>query len=337
LYEDTDFAPLFPAVGPPGLPPWRLALVTVMQFLENLSDRQAADAVRARIDWKYALGLELTDPGFDASVLSEFRTRLVAGGAEAQLFETLLARCRSRGLLKAGGRQRTDSTHVLAKVRALNRLEVVGETLRHALNALAVAAPDWLRPRLAPEWAERYGPRVDDYRLPSGQQERIALAETIGRDGMRLLTAVYAPVAPTWLREIPAIETLRQVWVQQYTPTDGLVHWRSAADVPPASIFISSPYDPDARYAKKRETSWVGYKVHLTETCDDDTPHLITHVETTQAPLVDSDVTTAIHQALQAQDRLPTTHFVDTGYVDADLLVTSQRDFGVDLLGPPPA
>jgi transposase len=80
LYEDADFAALFPARGQPALPPWRLAVVTVLQFLEGLSDRQAADAVRARIDWKYALSLELSDPGFDYSALSEFRARLVAGG-----------------------------------------------------------------------------------------------------------------------------------------------------------------------------------------------------------------------------------------------------------------
>jgi transposase len=334
IFDDESFATLFATRGRSAETPWRLALVTVLQFAEGLSDRQAAAAVRARIDWKYALGLDLTDPGFDASVLSEFRTRLVEGSAETHLFEALLARCRRHGLLQVGGRQRTDSTHVLAKVRALNRLEVVGETMRCALNALAVAAPDWLRAQLVPEWAERYGPRVEEYRLPSGQQERTALAETIGQDGIALLTAVYAPAAPAWLREIRAVETLRQVWVQQYTLTDGHVRWRSAMDLPPASIFISSPYDPDARYAKKRETSWVGYKVHLTETCDEDTPHLITHVETTPAPLVDSDVTATIHQDLRGTDRLPATHIVDTGYVDANLLVTSQRDFGVDLLGP---
>ncbi len=334
MFDDVSFAPLFATRGRPAEAPWRLAVVTVLQFAEGLSDRQAADAVRARIDWKYALALELTDAGFDASVLSEFRTRLVTANAEAHVFEALLARCHDHGLLKAGGRQRTDSTHVLAKVRALNRLEVVGETVRHALNALAVAAPDWLRPRLVPEWADRYGSRVEDYRLPSGQAERTVLAEQVGRDGTALLTAVYAPATPTWLRVLPAVETLRQVWVQQYTVTDGHVRWRSAADLPPASIFISSPYDPDARYAKKRETSWVGYKVHLTETCNEDTPHLITHVETTPAPLVDSDVTARIHEALRDADRLPTTHLVDTGYVDAGLLVASKRDFGVDLLGP---
>src|SRR4249919_2856632 len=149
IFQDEDFAALFPAWGQPSLPPWRLALVTIMQFRENLADRQAAAAVRARIDWKYLLSLELTDPGFDFSVLSEFRDRLLAGSAEALLLDKLLERCRAMGWLTARGQQRTDSTHVLAAIRVLNRLELVAETLRAALNALATVAPAWLQ-ALAP-------------------------------------------------------------------------------------------------------------------------------------------------------------------------------------------
>ena len=166
LYEDEDFRSLYPARGPPGLTPWRLALVTVFQFLEHLSDRQAADAVRARIDWKYALGLELTDPGFHFSGLAEFRARLVAGGAEPLLLDTMLERFKARGLVTARGKQRTDSTYVLAAVRDLSFLERVAETLRAALDDLAAVAPDWLRAVAKPVWFERDGRRVEDYRLP---------------------------------------------------------------------------------------------------------------------------------------------------------------------------
>lgn len=160
IYEDSAFAHLYAARGKPAEAPWRLALVTVMQFAEGLSDRQAAEAVRGRIDWKYALGLELSDPGFDFSVLSEFRARLVEGSAEEMLLEAMLAVCNERGYLKARGRQRTDSTHVLGSLRILNRLEHVAETLRSALNAVAAAAPDWLGSRAPAEWFERYGRRV---------------------------------------------------------------------------------------------------------------------------------------------------------------------------------
>src|ERR687885_1319213 len=137
IFSDPDFSDLYPECGQPAYPPWRLALVTLMQFRETLADRQAAEAVRARIDWKYLLSLELTDPGFDFSVLSEFRDRLLAGSAEELLLDKLLERCRALGLLTARGRQRTDSTHVLAAIRVLNRLELVAETLRATLNALA--------------------------------------------------------------------------------------------------------------------------------------------------------------------------------------------------------
>src|SRR5919205_3530241 len=180
IYADASFAGLFPTHGQPAEVPWRLALVTVLQFAEGLSDRQAAEAVRARIDWKYALGLALTDPGFDFSVLSEFRTRLVRGGAEQLLLEALLEACRARGYLKARGRQRTDSTHVLGALRVLNRLERVSETLRQALNAVALAAPDWLRRLAPPEWYERYGRRIENDRLPRGQVAREAYAATVG-------------------------------------------------------------------------------------------------------------------------------------------------------------
>ena len=145
VFDDARFVGLFPARGRPAEAPWRLALVTLFQFAEGLPDRQAAEAVCGRIDWKYALALPLADPGFDSTVLSEFRSRLVEGGAEQVLLDAVLTLARERNLLSGGGRQRTDSTHVLAAVRALNRLECVTETMRHALESLAVAAPDWLR------------------------------------------------------------------------------------------------------------------------------------------------------------------------------------------------
>src|SRR5205814_8234102 len=156
LCQDEDFAALFPAWGPPGLRPWRLALVTIMQFRENLAARQAAEAVRARIDWKYLLSLELTDPGFDFSVLSEFRDRLLAGSAEELLLDKLLERCRALGWLKARGLQRPDATHALAAIRVLNRLELVAGTVRAARNAVATVAPDWLQAVTPLAWYERY-------------------------------------------------------------------------------------------------------------------------------------------------------------------------------------
>lgn len=334
IFDDPMFESVFPARGQPAESPWRLALITVMQFAEGLSDRQAAEAVRCRIDWKYALSLELTDPGGDASVLCEFRSRLIEGGAGPALLETMLSRFKERGLLKARGQQRTDSTHVLAAIRTLNRLESIGETLRAALNCLATVAPDWLSGLVAADWFERYATRIEEYRLPKGEGARTALGERIGADGHVLLAAVYEPSAPAWLRELPAIQALRLAWVHQFFVEDDTVRWRKAADLPPAGTHFDSPYDTDARYGNKRSTTWTGYKVHVTETCDADAPHLIVHVETTPAPVTDSDMTAQIHQALADKGLAPTTHLADAGYVDAELLVTSQAKHSIELLGP---
>jgi transposase len=336
IFEDEDFAHLFPRRGQPAMAPWRLALVTIMQFAEGLSDRQAADAVRARIDWKYALSLELADPGFDASVLSEFRSRLLEGGAERLLFDHLLERFREMGLVKARGKQRTDSTRILAVVRGLNRLELVGETMRHALDALSTVAPEWLRGRVREEWTQRYIRRLDDEKLPKSKEARQAEGEKIGADGQELLDAIYSEDAPSWLRELPAVETLRKVWMQNYfREQDGSPKWRtSEIGIPPSTKFVGSPFDTEARYARKFTTSWVGYRVHITETCEEGLPNIITDVQTAPAPIADGDATPIIHEALKEKDLLPQIQFVDTGYLDAELLVESKRKYGVDLYGP---
>jgi transposase len=335
LFTDEQFAALFPTHGQPALAPWRLALVSVLQFAEGLSYRQAAHAVRSRIDWKYVLRLNLVDPGFDASVLSEFRTRLRTGGAGALLLDTLLRWCRERQLLAAHGHQRTDSTHILAAVRALNRIEVVAETMRHTLDSLAVAAPAWLRAHVPPEWTERYARRAEEYRLPVGKDARVDLARTIGADGYALFEALDARQAPGWLRDVPALETLRRVWLQNFYMEGDQLQWRTDdLGLPSAAQFLSSPHDRDAHLGKKGTTCWVGYKVSLTETCEADRPNLITHVATTAAPIADGTVTPQVHADLERSDLLPDVHLVDTGFLDAKLMVTSKRDYGVDLVGP---
>ena len=224
IFQDEDFATLFPAWGSPGLPPWRLALVTLMPFRENLADRQAAEAVRARIDWQYLLGLDLTDPGFDFSVLSEFRDRLLAGSAAALLLEKLLEQCRTMGLVKARGQHRTDSPHVLAAIRVMNRLALVAETLRATLNALATVAPAWLQAMAPLAWYERDGKRIEDTRLPPGQASRDAYAQMVGEDGFARLDALEAAETPEALRALPLLTTLRQTWQRHYdrTTNEGL-------------------------------------------------------------------------------------------------------------------
>src|SRR4051794_35402403 len=317
LDRDDQFATLFSTRGQPADSPARLAMVSVLQYVEGLSDRQAADAVRGRIDWKYALGLELTDPGFDHTVLSEFRCRLVQGQAEQQLLDTLLERCRELELIRERGRQRTDSTHVLAAVRVLNRLERVGETLRAALNDLAVMAPDWLQGLAPAEWYSRYGRRVENYHLPKTDAAREELARVVAADGERLLAAIDAATDQPVLAQLPAVVTLRRVWAEQYTGEPGQLRWREVKDMPSPAGLISSPYDTDARYSTKRDVEWVGYKAHLTETCDEDRPHLIVNVETTPATTPDDNMIKEVHESEKGRDLLPGEHLVDKGYTDS--------------------
>jgi len=336
IYSNPMFAHLFPDTGQPAQDPARLALVLIMAFAEGLSDRQAADSVRSRIDWKYALALPLADPGFDSSVLCEFRSRLITGQAERLLFDTLLQKLREHHLVKPAGRQRTDSTHVLAAIDVLNRLKCIGETLRHALNTLASVAPAWLRSWVPAVWFDRYGRRFEEYRLPSGKPERYALAAQIGPDGRHLLRAVSAAEAPAWLRELPCVQLLQQVWEQQFydVRSEEPMQWRKAEDLPPAPLLISSPYDPEARYSKKRQTEWTGYKVHLTETCDDEMPNVLTDVTTTPSTTSDVGVLPEIQKNLAAQSLVPAEQIVDAGYMSSDHLLTSRSKHAVDLIGP---
>jgi transposase len=334
IYTNQEFAELFSKTGQPGESPLLLMLTTILQFAEELSDREAADAVRSRIDWKYLLGLPLEDPGFDYSVLSEFRIRLIEGQREQQLLNKLLKLFVERKLLKGRRQQRTDSTHVLAMIRNLNRLETVGETLRFALNRLAESVPDWLRERAPQAWYERYGERFEQARLPQREAERAKLKLQIGQDGQQLLNWVDTPDSPERLRWLPAMQVLRQVWIQQYYLQGDVISWRANDNIPPAAQHLVSPYDTEARFSVKRQTEWAGYKVHLTEICEEACPHWITHVETTPATVQDAQVVETIHAALAEQDLLPSQHFLDMGYVDTRVLAESQKTYGVEIIGP---
>src|SRR5947207_640214 len=195
IYQDEAFTHLFPNCGQPAEAPGRLLLVCLVQFAEGLSDQQAAEAVRGRLDLKYLLSLDLTDPGFDASVLCEFRQRLLEGKADQLILQPLLDLALARGWLKARGKQRTDSTHVFGAIRTLHRLETVGETMRATLNVLATVAPEWLRTQATPEWVDRYEKRFEGYRLPKGKAERQQYAEVIGADGFGVPT-FFPPKIP---------------------------------------------------------------------------------------------------------------------------------------------
>jgi len=335
LFRDEGFADLFPGRrGRPAWSPGRLVPVLVLQFVEGLTDRQAAEAVRARIDFKYALGLELGDPGFDFSVLSEFRDRLVEADAGRRVLDGVLVAAREKGLLAGGGKARTDSTHVLSTARELGFLELVSETLRAALNAVAEAAPEWLRPVAEPDWFRHYATRAEDSRFPKARTRRDEVGARIGRDGTRLLEAVLAADAPGDLRVLGEVQTLRRVWVQHFHRVDGQVVRRGPKDRPPGVKRLVTPYDTEARGSVKRDTMWDGCKVHLTETCDPDAVHLVTNVATTESTVPDSVSVGRIHAGLRERDLLPDEHWVDAGYTTAAQITAARRDHGVALLGP---
>jgi transposase len=338
VFSDELFAEAFPRRGRLAVSPGALAMVSVMQYAEGMSDRQAAEAVRARMDWKYLLGLELDDPGFDHTVLGDFRARLLEHGMEERVVEAVLEAAAQRGLLRRGGRQRTDSTQVVGDVRQLNRMEFVGETLRAALEALAVAAPDWLEGVLAcreSDWLRHYGERIDSWHYPLATADRTAWSQQVGGDGFFLLQAIWHPAAPDWLRRLPAVETLRRARVEQYHRDEQGIRWRENSDLPPGRGRLASPYDTEARYGTKRTTGWTGYTLHLTETCDPHAPRLITDVATgTAAEGDDSAALPGIQDRLSRRGLLPAEQLVDSGYVTAATLTTSHDHHHVDLLGP---
>ncbi len=365
---DGQFAAAFGVRGRPGWSPSRLALVTVLQRVENLAGRAAAEAVRIRLDWQYLLGLGPGDPGFDHTVLPEFRAKVADAGLEQAALDALLGRLAAEGLVKAGGRQRTDSTHVVAAVAALNRLELAGESVRAAVEALAAAHPDWLAQRVCvSDWAGRYGTPMTSWRPPGSRAKQDELAVTYARDGYALLEAVCDQSAPAWLREIPAVDVLRRVLLQNYTRVvhaDGreVIKRREKEPdgdgLPPGHARIGSPYDADARRGARRDAFWLGYKLHVTETCDGQPrcgcpggggaarhghdedcaapafPNLITHVATTGATVTDNQVTGAVDDGLAGRTLAPGRHYLDSGYLSAALVVAEAARHGIALIGP---
>jgi transposase len=332
VFEDADFASAFSHTGRPAVAPGRLALVCVLQYAENLTDRAAAEAVRFRLDWKYLLGLELEDPGFHFSVLSEFRSRLVAAGLESRILEAVLERCHGAGLLGAGGEVRVDSTRILSVARELNRMEYVGQTLRAALEALAAAAPEWLAAQLTVEQVERYETPIDAWRLPEGTDARQRWAQTVGGDGFALIEAVGAAEGLLdWLGRVPAVAHLAEVWGQQYLLDErGRAVWREGKQLPPGRKRGATPYDPEARWATKRGSDWTGWKIHVAETCGDaQRPNLICQVITTDAATGDVEVTAEIVAGSTDAARL----YADMGYASIAHVNAAAAD-GIELVSP---
>ena len=333
VFGDAGFAGWFAAEGQAGIAPGMLALVCVLQAMEDMSDREAADAVRARMDWKYALSLPIDHAGFTHSVLVEFRDRLEADDRAMGLLEAMLAAAEAAGLLRRGGQMRVDATHVIARIRQLCRWELVGESVRAALEEIAGMAPGWLGPRIRPGWAQRYGRRIEASRLPKAEESRWAWADTVAADGAVLLADIAGDPDGAWLANLPQVKALAAIWGQQCVQ-DGDGVWRLRKECLLAGADrILSPYDPEARWGVKRATTWPGYKAGYTETCDDDLPHLVTDVQTTPATTPDAVAGEAARAGLAERGRSPARQYADTAYVTPETIAAAAV-FGTALIGP---
>jgi transposase len=298
--------------------------------MEKLPDRQAAEAVRMRLDWKYALHLPLTYMGFDYSVLSEFRERLLAHQAEGRVFDRLVQEFRDWGLIKERGRQRTDSIAMLTKVRRLSRLELVVETLRVAVGAMLTADRTWSERIIPPAWEAQYGERFVMHRHT--REEWATYDQQVGPEGRWLIARLADADVPVVIQTLSEVQVLKTVWAQQFQETEGKVVYQAGITYD-GHAQIQTPHDPDARYSKKRVQEWVGGKVQVTETDDDDQPHLITDIAATCSSHTDYTALPEIQARLQERQCLPAQQYADSGYLSGPNLAHSV-DSGIDLIGP---
>jgi transposase len=329
-FKEDDYADMYPAEGQPGLSPIILGYITVFQFMEKLSDRQAAEGLRMRIDWKYALHLPLAYEGFDYSVLSEFRDRLLKNKAEERVFDKLVIEFGKKGLIKKRGRQRTDSLAILTKVRWLSRLELVIETLRMTVGAILEADREWGEGIIPPSWEERYGERFVMARY--SEKERQDHEAHIGEDGQWLIARLEGKGVSTEVSSLPEVQMLKTVWAQQFRETEGQIVFSKEVGGD-GHTRISTPHDPEARYSKKRGHEWIGGKVQVTETDDEGYPHLITDIAATSSTATDYKALSEIQARLEERECLPAKQYVDNAYMGGPNLEKSAEQH-IDLIGP---
>jgi transposase len=218
---DARFEPLFTWRGRHSEAPWRLLSVMLLQFAEGLSDRQAAEAVRSRVDWKYLLGLDLADSGFNAALLAHFRAHLTPSSAEQHFLDALLTACVVSNLPNRSSRHRLDAQHLRSDAILVNRLHQTVETFREALRAITVAAPEWIDIVAPLDWHVRYGPLARAAVTPRARGARQRFVETLRADGQCLLDALKGPDAPAGLADLEVVQLLGRVWARDFSVRNG--------------------------------------------------------------------------------------------------------------------
>jgi transposase len=327
IVSDEDFSDMYADGGRPAVNPVVLALVSVFQYCEKLPDRAAADAAVMRLDWKYALRQELSWTGFHYSDLCNFRKRLLEHEREWVVFEGVVSYLQERGYIKKRGKQRTDSTKIIGLVARLSRLELVWETIRVALGALVEADESWVRKHLPISFVDNYGHRRWDFRL--SKTEIGQRMEEAGQEGYWLLDQAEAHGSDE-LRALAEVKQLRRVLEEQFTRGEN----GETAPRPPDQAkgdVITTPHDPEARYGKKGGQGWVGYKLQVTETVDEES-RFITDVEVVPAMRQDNQCLEDIQQRLVEREIPPGKQYVDQAYMSGRHIAES-LDKGIDLRG----
>ncbi|MBX9724757.1 MAG: IS1182 family transposase [Candidatus Obscuribacterales bacterium] len=335
IFTQIDFEKLYSQLGQHGACPVRLALLTLVQFAEGMSDEDAMEALISRIDLKYLLRLPLGHEGFDPSILTEFRARLIKGSAEELLMDRILQLAEDDGLLKKS-KQRTDSTHVLSAARSMTRVELILEAMRHCLDVLSDIVPEFvLNVSTKFLMAQAYELRGLAFRIPKKENQRKELAEKLGKDAVLVLSRIDGDESLGFLKKVPAVLTLRRVFAEQFEDSGkGGPKFRKVEDLANSKYLIGSPHDTEARYSTKREDTWLGYAVHITETCEEGGPRLITDVQATRATTSDSETLPVIQRSLRKRGLSPAEQFVDAGYTKAESMKASAEKYSIKVIGP---
>ena len=320
--------------GRPAIDPVLLCGVTLLQFMEKVSDRRAAEQVAYHLGWKYALDLELPYEGFHPTVLVYFRDRLEEKKAERVIFDGIVELLIELGLIKRAGKQRIDSTDILGYVKEMSRLECAAETLRLALEGLAGVVVSQ-RPEFWDRLWSLYVQSEVGWRL--SKAERDSRYRQCGQDIKELMEWIDKSAAK--LSEMESIKLLRRVFAEQFEVVEGTIRPRRTRP----SRSVQNPHDPDAHYADKGTKQWIGYKVHVVESVDPEQPakvkaepgeHFITEILTTEAA---ENEKTGLAEALkrqQAQHEIkPQAVYADAGYVTESTLSQAEAN-AMELLGP---
>jgi transposase len=329
MFKDADFKAMYSEHGRRAISPTIISLVSIFQFYEDLPDRQAAQAVVMRLDWKYALGLEIDDSGFHFSVLERFRDRLEASSTERLVFEKVLERLEALGYLKKQGRKRIDTTAVLAKVRELSRLELFTETLRLALEKTEELDQDLLA-RIGKDLVDKYED-FKVYKLTHDERRRKMLE--CAKD-MEFILGLIDSYGNEVVKSTEAIVLLRRVFAENFEVVEGNIPDEKIKLLRNGFNYkekIVTPHDAEARYGKVREKGWVGYKVQFTETVDEDKPRFITDVQLENAQKPEAEIVLAMME--QRELRKGDECDVDTAYISGETLAKA-KEKGIELIGP---